>query len=203
MNKEAYAEGYQYGIKLALDSCGVVKTAAVPGVLKHLLESASQVPGWAKGMAVGAPAGAGVGALAGGDLEDILSGALGGAALGGIGGGGAGALSKAVQGPGASVLERLGLGQVGKAKAGLAKAKGGLADTSRQMRAEVAAPIPTNPRALKDLQQELMAGGGAVNRAQQAIAPAAASQAEAALSPEILKALGLVGGGAGMAGAFG
>lgn len=199
MNKEAYAEGYQAGVKMALDSCGVVKTAAMPGFLQKALEGASGMPGWAKGMAAGGAGGAGLGAMAGGDIGDILGGAAGGAALGGAAGGGGKALSEAAQGPAAGLLERLGLGSVGAAKGVAREAGQGGAEAVGRLGQGKSMGLPSH--LMEQLRGDVMSAGGAQSAAARGVPAAAQSQAQQ-ISPELLKALGMAGGGAGLAGAL-
>jgi hypothetical protein len=200
MTKESYETGYRYGVKLALDSFGIVKTGGMKEYLQKALEGVSGVPSWAKGMGAGAAAGGGLGAVAGDDFGDILSGAAGGAALGGMAGGGAGALSKAVQGPGAGVLERLGLGGVGKAKGLAGEARG--ANVAASKRLQEGAQMRLPEKMMGDLRGDMLGAGAAETQALGGIGPAASAQAEQVLSPGDLQALGLMGGGAGVAGAL-
>ena len=177
MNKETRTESYQFGVKIALDSCGLVKTAAVPG--------------WLKGMVLGAPAGAGVGAIAGGDPEDILSGALGGAALGGTVGGGGFALGRVLRKKLISAELRAAEGLAAQAKGRLRAAEDVLTRTGRPPGSYTTTPQDNVVSAARD----------AWTKAERAAARTPQGRAANLSSPALLSALGLTGGGLGIAGA--
>lgn len=201
MNKhaaqEAYGDGYRYGVKLALDSCGIVKTAQGAGVLQRALEGVKAMPGWGKGMAVGAPVGAGVGAVGGGDLEDILSGALGGAAAGGLIGG-APALGQRISPRVQKALERYGGGDVGAMRreaAGLGERAAGKRKLTEKLWDKGL------PGAAEDAWKAKGRLTGEQNAALELMQEAAGAQARK-ISPRLIQALGIGAGGVGTYGAL-
>lgn len=197
MDKKAYTEGYRFGVKMALDSCGIVKTAATPKFLQAALERASGLPGWAKGMAVGAPAGAGLGAVGGGDLEDILSGALGGAAAGGLIGG-APALGEKISPRVQKALERFGGGGIGEMR----REAAGLGEqAARKQKMTEKLWDRGLPGAAETAWKEKGMLTGEQNAALELMQEAARGQA-GKISPRLIQALGIGTGAAGAAGAL-
>lgn len=198
MTQESYENGYRYGVKIALDTCGIVKTAAVPEFMQKALEMAGKVPSWAKGMGAGAAAGGGLGAVAGDDYGDILSGAAGGAAAGGLIGG-APALGQKISPKIQKLLERFGGGDVG-AMRGEAAGFGQAAAGEKAMAGKLW--DQGLPGAGQHAWQQAGKLTGEQNAALELMQGAAGEQA-GKLSPRLMQALGIGAGGAGVAGAMG
>jgi len=208
ITKIAAAEAYELGVAEALEESGLTKTAADPGKLKAIMEMLQGLPGKAKshpgllGAGGGGALGAGGTALAGGDMGDILAGGLGGAALGGIAGGGAKSLSNSLQGPGANLFERLGLGRVGVAKSEAARSGEKLRGLVGTMGKNQGLRVPSN--ITEGVRGDIMGAGKTHANRYRDILTASKEQAKDVLSPEVMRAIGLTGGGAGLGmGAYG